>query len=149
MEVMKRTLDRLPPTVENGMDNLLREKLFDHLVDQEEYRAAANVLAGTHMEDSDEMDHGHADDDDRPYAKTAAERADVYVKIAKCFLSERDYVEADAFVAKAGAAVEAIPTSDSNFCSTSIQNQAANYYPCMPAFDFKSLSTSNSFLFEP
>jgi len=103
LEVMKTTLSHLPPSVENAMDNVLREKIFDHLVEDQQYREAASVLAGRRMEDHDE---------DSPYYTTPADKTDTYVKIAECFLNEDDVVEADAFVTRAGAAVEALTRKD-------------------------------------
>jgi COP9 signalosome complex subunit 4 len=100
VSVMKTALGRLPPTVENAMDNKLRHLLFTHLVEEEEdYRAAANILAGTRMEEDDETNM---------YYTSNAERTDVYVKIAECFLNEEDYVEAETFVTRAGSSVESI-----------------------------------------
>lgn len=99
IDVMKATLKHLPASVEKAMDNTLRQKLFEYLVDEEDYRDAANVLADLKMT---------SDDPDSPYNMSPAERTDVYVKIAECFLGEQDFVEADSFVTKAGTAIESI-----------------------------------------
>eukprot|EP01083_Nonionella_stella_P286594 975426_1 len=60
-QVMKTTLGHLPPSVENAMDNELRQKMFDHLVEEEDYRSAAGILATLRME---------SQDTDSPYYKT-------------------------------------------------------------------------------
>lgn len=99
LQVMKTTLGHLPPSVENAMDNELRQKMFDHLVEEEDYRGAAGILSTLRME---------SQDTDSPYYKTPAERTDVYVKISECFLNEDDIVEAETFVTRAGTAVESI-----------------------------------------
>lgn len=118
---MKMTLGHLPPVVEKAMDNQLRQMLFQYLVDEEEdYRAAAMVLAGMRMEtnendlnndDNDEDGNGNSNssnNDKSVYYTSNADRTDVYVKIAECFLNEEDYVEAETFVTKAGSSVESI-----------------------------------------
>ncbi len=99
LAAMKTTLGHLPPSTENGMDNELRQKMFDYLVEEEDYRGAANILATLRME---------SQDTDSPYYKNPAERTDVYVNIAECFLNEEDIVEAETFVTKAGSSVESI-----------------------------------------
>ena len=97
---MKAALGRLPPSVENAADNKLRHMLFTYLAEEEEdYRAAATILAGMNMEANDETSIYYTND---------ADRTDVYVKIAECFLNEQDYVEAETFVTRAGTSVESI-----------------------------------------
>ncbi len=74
--------------------------LFDYLVEEEEdYRSAANILSGMNME---------ANDTTSVYYTNDADRTDVYVKIAECFLNEEDYVEAETFVTRAGTSVDSI-----------------------------------------
>lgn len=100
------------------MDNQLRKMLFQYLVDKEEdYRAAALVLAGMRMETNQNENHedgnedgdGNNNSNDRSvYYTSNADRTDVYVKIAECYLNEEDYVEAETFVTKAGSSVESI-----------------------------------------
>ena len=99
VEVMNVTLKFLPTTVENGADNKLREKLFDHKVNKEgDYAGAARVLAGMRMED----------DPNSVYCMDPAARCDVYVKIAECFLAEDLTAESDSAVNKAGTVLESI-----------------------------------------
>lgn len=100
VEVINKALGHLPPSVENAYDNQLRNALFTYLVEEEEdYRAAAAVLADCRMEDMDE---------NSVYYTTPQDKTDVYVKIAECFLNEDDIVEADTFVTKAGGSVQSI-----------------------------------------
>ena len=99
VEVTHKALGHLPPSVENANDNKIRNALFNYLVEEEDYRAAANVLAGCRMEDMDE---------NSVYYTTPRDKTDVYVKIAECFLNEDDIVEADTFVTKAGSSVQSI-----------------------------------------
>lgn len=100
LSILLKSLNHLPPTVEKAMDNQLRHILFQHYVDAEcDYRTAAQVLAGMRME---------GEDTTNVYYTSPVEMADVYVKIAECFLEEDDAVEADSFVTKAGASVELI-----------------------------------------
>lgn len=100
VSTMKIALGHLPPSVDNALDNKLREMLFTYLAEEEEdYREAGMVLAGTRMEEDDETS---------VYYTSHANRTDVYVKIAECFLNEEDYVEAETFVTKAGTSVESI-----------------------------------------
>jgi len=51
-------------------------------------------------------------DQDSVYFFSAAEKCDVYVKIAECFLEEDQIVESDAAVTKAGSVVESISNVD-------------------------------------
>lgn len=95
------TLKHLPSTVEGAADNVLRNRLFAYLTEEEEdYRAAADVLAGTRMDEYD--------DPDSVYFTTPQDKTDIYVKIAECFIAEDDTVEAETFVTKAGSAIEGI-----------------------------------------
>jgi COP9 signalosome complex subunit 4 len=97
MDVFVTALGHLPATVENAADNTLRRTLFEHLVSLEDYAGAARILAGMRMEDNG------------VYSMTAAEKTDIYVKIAECFLAEDEIAESDAAVNKAGVTVEQIP----------------------------------------
>jgi len=99
MHVMMETLKMLPSVVEGAADNQLRQMLFDYKVNEDgEYSEAARILAGMRMED----------DPNSVYYTTPADKCDVYVKIAECFLEEDEIAESDAAVMKAGGVVEAI-----------------------------------------
>eukprot|EP00567_Pseudictyota_dubia_P012596 CAMPEP_0197451122 /NCGR_PEP_ID=MMETSP1175-20131217/27791_1 /TAXON_ID=1003142 /ORGANISM="Triceratium dubium, Strain CCMP147" /LENGTH=390 /DNA_ID=CAMNT_0042983743 /DNA_START=243 /DNA_END=1412 /DNA_ORIENTATION=- len=105
MRAMTVALGHLPPTVENAADNTLRQMMFEYKVNEEDdYRGAAGVLAGLRMEDVDNS----------VYYMSPADRCDVYVKIAECYLEEDETVEADSAVTKAGTVVESIPDPDQN-----------------------------------
>jgi len=94
--VMLTVLGHLPATVENAADNKLRQLLFDYKInDDQDYIAAARVLGGMRMED----------DKASVYYVDPHKKADIYVKIAECFLAEDEIAEADAAVNKAGAVV--------------------------------------------
>ena len=100
LEAIHKALGHLPTSVEQAYDNQLRHLLFAYLVEEEDdYRAAANVLAGCRMEDVD---------DTSVYYISPQDKTDIYVKIAECFLNEEDISEADSFVTKAGSAVQNI-----------------------------------------
>lgn len=100
IDAIHKALGHLPPSVENAYDNQLRHLLFAYLVEEEEdYRAAASVLAGCRMEDVD---------DSSVYYITPQDKTDIYVKISECFLNEDDIAEADSFVTKAGSSVQFI-----------------------------------------
>lgn len=105
MRAMTVALGHLPPTVENAADNTLRQMMFEYKVNEEDdYRGAAGVLAGLRMDDVDNS----------VYYMSPADRCDVYVKIAECYLEEDETVEADSAVTKAGTVVESIPDPDQN-----------------------------------
>lgn len=95
--VVITALGHLPSTVPNASDNKLRQMLFDHKVHQEgDYAGAARILGGMRMEE------------DGVYCMSPAEKCDVYVKIAECFLAEDLIAESDSAVTKAGGVVESI-----------------------------------------
>jgi COP9 signalosome complex subunit 4 len=99
MHVMHEALGHLPSTVDGAADNKLRQLIFDYKVNEDgDYSAAARVLAGMRMEDSQ----------DSVYYMKPEEKCDIYVKIAECFLEEEEIVESDSAVTKAGSVVESI-----------------------------------------
>lgn len=100
LQVFKIALSNLPSFIENAGDNKLREAIFEHLVELEEFREAANILAGYRFDD----------DENSPYYSTPDIQTDIYVKVAECFLNEDDIVEADTFVSKAGASAQLLST---------------------------------------
>ena len=98
MEVIQTTLNHLPPSVENAADNILRQKIFDYKVNEEEdYSTAARFLSGLKMEE----------DEESVYYMPAIDRCDVFVKVAECYLEEDLTVEAEGAVSKAGTIIEA------------------------------------------
>jgi COP9 signalosome complex subunit 4 len=103
MQVMLEALAHLPSTVDGAADNTLRQMIFDYKVNEEaDYSAAAKVLSGMRMED----------DEASVYYTNPADKCDVYVKIAECFLEEDAIGESDSAVTKAGSVVESIPNPD-------------------------------------
>jgi COP9 signalosome complex subunit 4 len=102
MYVFTTALGHLPATVPQAADNTLRQKLFQVKVAEEDYAGAARILAGMRMED----------DEKSLYYVKPADKADVYVKIAECFLAQDEIAESDSAVNKAGTAVEAIPNKE-------------------------------------
>mmetsp|Transcript_99984 Transcript_99984/g.288664 ORF Transcript_99984/g.288664 Transcript_99984/m.288664 type:complete len:393 (+) Transcript_99984:213-1391(+) len=105
MHVMMETLEHLPTTVEGAADNKLRQMLFDYKVNEEgEYSAAARILSRMRMED----------DPSSVYFTNPADKCDVFVKIAECFLEEDEIAESDAAVTKAGGVVESIENPEQN-----------------------------------
>lgn len=113
MEVIQMTLNHLPPSVENAADNILRQKLFDYKVNEEEdYSTAARILSGLKMEENEES----------IYYMPAIDRCDVFVKVAECYLEEDLTVEAEGAVSKAGTIIDAAGIM-SNMSSSSDENE--------------------------
>lgn len=107
------TLNHLPPSVENAADNILRQKLFDFKVNEEEdYSTAARILSGLKMEENEES----------IYYMPAIDRCDVFVKVAECYLEEDLTVEAEGAVSKAGTIIEAAGIM-SNMSSSSDEDE--------------------------
>jgi hypothetical protein len=101
MDIYVTVLGHLPATVENAADNTLRHALFQYMVSQlQDYSGAARILSGIRMQDQG------------IYQMTPAEKTDVYVKIAECFLAEDEIVESDSAVQKAGITVEQITNKE-------------------------------------
>jgi len=99
LNVMSVALGHLPSTVENAADSKLRQMLFEYKVNEDEdFSGAARILGNIRMDDIDGS----------VYYVSPAEKCDVYVKIAECFLEEDETVDADAAATKAGTVVEAI-----------------------------------------
>jgi hypothetical protein len=97
-----KVLQHLPATVENGADNTLRNALFQFMIsEQEDYAGAAKILSSVRMNDQDGV-----------YLMTPAEKTDIYVKIAECYLAIDEIVESDSAVQKAGICVEQISNKD-------------------------------------
>ena len=96
LDVFQTALSHLPVTVEHAADNQLRKALFQRLVDAGEYGLAARILAVTRMDDNI----------DSVYYLSAAEKTDIHVSVAECFLQEDEIAESDAAVNKAGVTVE-------------------------------------------
>lgn len=113
MEIIHTTLNHLPPSVENAADNILRQRIFDYKVNEEEdYSTAARVLSGLKMEENEES----------VYYMPAIDRCDVFVKVAECYLEEDLTVEAEGAVSKAGTIIEAsgiMSKNNNNSMSTS------------------------------
>jgi COP9 signalosome complex subunit 4 len=98
LAVISTTLSHLPPTVEGGADNILRQRLFDYKVNEEDdFSTAARILSGVRME---------ANDVGSVYYMSPLERCDVFVKVAECYLEEDLTVEAEGAVTKAGNIIE-------------------------------------------
>lgn len=101
-----KVLQHLPATVENAADNKLRNELFQFMVsEQEDYAGAAKILSSMRMNTT-------SDDPDGVYQMTPAEKTDVYVKIAECYLAIDEIVESDSAVQKAGVCVEQIANKE-------------------------------------
>lgn len=104
MTVFLETLKHLPTTpVDGASDNKLRQMIFEHSINEDgDFSAAAAVLSGMRMDD----------DKDSIYYFEKADRADVYVKIAECFLEEDQIAESESAVTKAGSVVESIENAE-------------------------------------
>eukprot|EP00979_Chaetoceros_neogracilis_P013246 scaffold3742_cov267-Chaetoceros_neogracile.AAC.18 len=103
LQIFQAALAQLPSTVEHQADNAIRLKLFDLLVELQDFTEAANILSAYRFDENE----------DSPYYSTPDVKTDIYVKIAECFLHEDEIVEADTFVSKAGAAVQALSMMNS------------------------------------
>jgi len=109
VRVMITALGHLPITVDKAADNVLRQRLFEYKIhnaddddEDPDYAGAARILSGMRMDD----------DQTSVYYMSAADKTDVYVKIAECFLAEDDIAESDSAVTKAGSVVESIPDKE-------------------------------------
>jgi COP9 signalosome complex subunit 4 len=101
--VLLAALNHLPASgVDQAGDNRLRQMLFEYKLRNDEYVEAARILGGMRMDP----------EPGTPYYLPPEERADVYVKIAECFLEEDEIAEADAAVNRAGAVVSQIPRDE-------------------------------------
>lgn len=98
MNAVEAALSHGPSTIDGGADNILRNLVFEFKVGQEDFSGAARVLAGLKLED----EQGSV------YYASAAEKCDVYVKIAECHLENAEIAEADGAVTKAGTVLEQI-----------------------------------------
>jgi len=98
MQAILAALSHGPSTIDGGADNILRNLVFDHKVQQEDYTGAARVLAGLKLDDEPSS----------VYYASPAEKCNVYVKIAECHLEKHDTAEADGAVQKAGSVIEQI-----------------------------------------
>jgi COP9 signalosome complex subunit 4 len=107
--VLISVLSHLPSTgVADAADTLLRERLFEYLVnemDEPDYIGAARILGSIRMESTDTSS---------PYYLNAVRRTDVYVRMAECFLTADEIVEADSAVTRAGALVSAIAVDNNS-----------------------------------
>jgi COP9 signalosome complex subunit 4 len=106
LDTYTKILQHLPATVENAADNALRNGLFQYMVsEQEDYAGAAKVLSSIRMNSIN-------DDPDGVYQMTPAEKADIFVKVAECYLAIDEIVDSDSAVQKAGVFVEQIANKD-------------------------------------
>lgn len=143
-----QVLGHLPATVPNAADNKLRQALFDAKVSTEDpdYSGAARILAGMRMED----------DVSSVYFTSKVEKADIYVKIAECFLAEDEIAESDAAVNKAGSAVESLSAAEKEgqtalllrYKSTTARVLDANRKFLQAASRYHELSQSSSDLLD-
>ena len=89
----------------NAVDNIVRKVMFEHLTQSGEFLTAARVYSAMRM--------GPPGDEDLVVGDfSAAEKCDIFVSIAECFLAEDEAVEADAAVQKAGLFVDKIVDTD-------------------------------------
>jgi COP9 signalosome complex subunit 4 len=122
---VERLLKDLPvaDTSLKGLDNDLRRWIADRKIEMQDLTGAAETLATLRMDESLGQQHGGGDDDDRdgdgmlssgdaggevksPYFFSDAEKCDVYITVAECYLHEDAPVDADVFVVKAAAVAE-------------------------------------------
>ncbi|GKY97591.1 hypothetical protein MPSEU_000717500 [Mayamaea pseudoterrestris] len=104
-DVIIKALGHLPVTVENAADNQLRQKLFEHKINHPtntDYAGAARIIAELRMDD----------DNNSVYYISPADKMNVFVKIAECFLNEDETEQADAAVTKAGSVVQRVDASN-------------------------------------
>ena len=107
-DTYSKVLQHLPATVEQAADNQLRNALFEYMVsEQEDYAGAAKILSSVRM-------NAVNDDPDGVYQMTPAEKADIYVKVAECYLAIDEIVDSDSAVQKAGVCVEQIANKEAH-----------------------------------
>lgn len=101
--IYQAILQNLPSSpIENAADSVLRKAMFDHLVEQQDYKLAAEILAGTRMEDAG------------VYAMSASEKANLWISVAECFLAEDATTESESAVNRAGVFMEQLSSSNNN-----------------------------------
>jgi len=105
VDVIKIILNHLPSPVEGALDNKLRTLLFEYLLSKEDYQEAATVLLGLRMEDVDE---------ESVYYMQPFKRVDVFVKIAECYVADKDSSRAEGAVQKAGGIIDSILNPEQN-----------------------------------
>mmetsp|Transcript_10313 Transcript_10313/g.14419 ORF Transcript_10313/g.14419 Transcript_10313/m.14419 type:complete len:286 (+) Transcript_10313:58-915(+) len=94
------------------------------------------------------------DDEGNPYFMSAAEKCDVYVKIAECYLEEDETVKADGAVTKAGTVVESITNPEEHMAlilrykSTYARVLDANRKFLQAASRYHDLSQANTDMFD-
>lgn len=147
-QTLLQALSHLPATVPNAADNKLRQAFFDAKVNTEDpdYSGAARILAGMRMED----------DASSVYFTSKVEKAEIYVKIAECFLAEDEIAESDAAVNKAGSAVESLSGAEKEgqsalllrYKSTTARVLDANRKFLQAASRYHELSQSSSDLLD-
>jgi COP9 signalosome complex subunit 4 len=143
-----QALGHLPATVPNAADNVLRQALFDAKVnaDDADYAGAARILGGMRMED----------DTTSVYYTSKVAKAEIYVKIAECFLAEDEIAESDSAVNKAGSAVESLSIEEKEgqsalllrYKSTTARVLDANRKFLQAASRYHELSQSSSDLLD-
>lgn len=96
VDICHRCLRELPSyELRNAIDNKIRRQLFDYFVRvRQEFESAAKVLSNIRMEDTDPSS---------PYYFSPADKCDIYVQMAECFLQDGEFVGADSAVGKASA----------------------------------------------
>jgi COP9 signalosome complex subunit 4 len=72
-------------------DYVLRQALFDHFVGQEQFREAAQMLAGINVENLSNQ-----------------EKSELYVKCAEAFLEDDETVDAEVFLNKASSSIQTV-----------------------------------------
>lgn len=83
------------PVAFDEADYIVRDKLFSYYIDCQEFSDAAVVLAGVNVESTNRI-------------FTDEEKADLYVKIAEAFLEDDQTAEAELYVNKASAFINAV-----------------------------------------
>ena len=97
-------LRHLPLTLNDCADNTIRKALFDYLISDsvQQYEHGARILGTLRMEDQSTS----------PYHYSPAEKTNVYVQMAECYLIDDHYEAADAAVTKAGTVLTNVNLSD-------------------------------------
>jgi len=74
---------------------ILRNKLFDRFVQEEQFRDAATVLGGLNLENTTKI-------------YTPQQKAEIYVKVAEAFLQDDETVDAESFVTRASGLMNSV-----------------------------------------
>ena len=97
----------------SAADNALRKIMFVHFTQVGEFLQAASIYSSTRMGGADTHDENGGNLIQGDFS--AAEKCDIFVSIAECYIAEDQNVEADSALQKAGLFVDKITDAEANW----------------------------------